>query len=928
MSMKREARNGSGCVAGRREKQEDVSGTIGPAGPIGRMRRLGFSRLGGLIGAMIVLLALCPRVQAVGADPNVSRTTLDNGLQVIVVRSLLAPVVTIITNYLVGSNEAPEGFPGTAHAQEHMMFRGNPGLTAGQLADIVAAMGGKFNADTQQTVTQYFFTVPAEDLDVALNIERIRMGGVLDTEKLWQAERGAIEQEVAQDFSIPDYIFYTRLLAAMFKGTPYAHSPLGSVESFNRTTGAMLKKFYDTWYAPNNAILVIVGDVQPAETIDRVKEMFGPLVAKQIPAKPRISLEPVTSETFDLKTDQPFGIAAISFRMPGYDSNDYAASVVLADVLSSRRGNLYALVPQGKALYAGFSLNTLAQTGLGYTIVVFPHGADSHLLLTQTRQILAQYIEHGFPADLIAAAKRQEITNAELQKNSAQGLAMAWSQAVAVEGRQSPEQDIEAIQRVTPEDVSRVAHRYLDLDHAVVAVLEPQASGRAVSARRPGAIESFTPQHTKASKLPEWAAKALQRLSVPKSTLNPVVTTLPNGLLLIVQPESVSETVSVYGHIRNKPQMQVPKGQEGADQVLGQLFDYGSTSLNRLAFQAALDEIGASESAGTDFSLDVLADKLDRGVQLLADNELHPSLPQEAFRVVQQQVADAVAGQLHSPGYLTQRALKKGLFPQNDPSLRQATPESVKSLTLADIKNYYQKVFRPDLTTIVVIGRTTPQEAHRIISEHFGGWKATGPKPDVLLPAVPLNKPSIFAVPDAQRVQDKVMLAQTLGLTRSNPDYYALQLGNHVLGGGFYATRLFHDLRETAGLVYTVSSELTVDKTRALYAVEYACDPSNVAKARAIIVQNLKRMQSEPVADEDLQRARALLIRTIPLSESSVDGIAQRFVSQVDLGLPLDEPTLAAQRYLKLQAGDVQTAFQKWIRPDDLVQVSQGPAPR
>jgi zinc protease len=926
--MKYKVRNGTPLLAGPREDRQDVTEIIGPLGLIGQAQHCGLSKFGGLIGVMVVLLTLCPLVRAVGAEPNVARTTLDNGLHVIVVRSLLAPVVTVITNYLVGSNEAPEGFPGMAHAQEHMMFRGNPGLTAGQLADIVAAMGGKFNADTQQTVTQYFFTVPAEDLDVALNIERIRMGGVLDSDKLWQAERGAIEQEVAQDFSIPDYIFYTRLLAAMFKGTPYAHSPLGSVESFDRTTGAMLKKFYDTWYAPNNAILVIVGDVQPAETINHVKEVFGPLAAKQIPAKPAISLEPVKPETFDLKTDQPFGIAAVSFRMPGYDSNDYAAGVVLADVLSSRRGDLYALVPQGKALYAGFSLNTLSQTGLGYTIVVFPHGADPQPLLAQTRQILAQYIDHGFPADLIEAAKRQEVTSSELQKNSAQGLAMAWSQAVAVESRTSPEDDIEAIRDVTTEDVNRVARRYLDLDHALVAVLKPQASGQAVSPHRRGAIESFTPQHTKTAKLPEWAAKALERLSVPKSTLNPVVTTLPNGLTLIVQPENVSNTVSVFGHIRNKPQMQVPKGQEGADQVLEQLFDYGTTSLDRLAFQAALDEIGASESAGTDFSLDVLADKLDRGVQLLADNELNPALPEEAFRVVQQQVASAVAGQLHSPGYLTQRALKKGLFPANDPSLRQATPESVKSLTLADVKSYYQKVFRSDLTTIVVIGRTTPQEARRIVNKYFGGWKATGPKPGVLLPAVPLNKPSIFAVPDAQRVQDKVMLAETLGLTRSNPDYYALQLGNHVLGGGFYATRLFHDLRETAGLVYTVSSDLTVTKTRALYAVEYACDPSNVAKARAIIVQNLKRMQTEPVGDEDLRRARALLVRTIPLSESSVDGIAQMFISQVDLGLPLDEPTLAARRYLKLKAEDVQGAFQKWIRPDDLVQVSQGPAPR
>jgi zinc protease len=518
---------------------------------------------------------------------------------------------------------------------------------------------------------------------------------------------------------------------------------------------------------------------------------------------------------------------------------------------------------------------------------------------------------------------------------------MAWSQAVAVEGRRSPEEDVQAIQRVTVDQVNRLARRYLDLDQAVVAILTPEPSGKPVTSKPPGGVESFAPKNARAVELPDWAAKALGRLEVPPSTLRPVVSTLPNGLKLIVQPESISKTVSVSGHVQNEPDLEAPKGQEGVDQVLDQLFAYGTTSLDRLAFQAALDEIGAEESAGTDFSLEVLAEQFERGVQLLADNELHPALPAEAFKIVQEQVAGAVAGQLQSPGYLMKRALKEGLFPKDDPSLRQATPETVKSLALSDVNDYYRKVFRPDLTTIVVIGRTTPEAASRLVARYFGDWKATGPKPEVLLPPVPANKPTVVAVPDARRVQDIVTLAQTLGtgpqtqsgafgvpLTRSNPDYYALQLGNHVLGGGFYASRLFQDLRETSGLVYSVSSEFDVKRTRGVYAVEYACDPSNVAKARTIVVQNLARMRTEPIADRDLQRARALALRQIPLAEASVDDIAQGFQRRVDLDLPLDEPTRAARQYIKLTADDVRRAFEKYLRPDDLVQATQGPEPK
>src|SRR5437870_11295263 len=186
------------------------------------------------IQMMAALLTFIARAQA-GTESDITRATLKNGLRVVIVRNTLAPVVTTEINYLVGSNEAPEGFPGMAHALEHMMFRGSPGLSSAQLSNLIAAMGGSFNANTQQTVTQYYFTVPASDLEIALNIEAVRMRDALNTEALWKQERGAIEQEVAQDLSNPQYMFYSRLLSVIFAGTPYAHDALGTCSSFQKT---------------------------------------------------------------------------------------------------------------------------------------------------------------------------------------------------------------------------------------------------------------------------------------------------------------------------------------------------------------------------------------------------------------------------------------------------------------------------------------------------------------------------------------------------------------------------------------------------------------------------------------------------------------------------------------------------------------------
>ncbi|MBE0650810.1 MAG: insulinase family protein [Bacteroidales bacterium] len=859
---------------------------------------------------------------------TVLRHTLKNGLQVVIIRNPLAPVVTTEMNYLVGSNEAPEGFPGMAHAQEHMMFRGSPGLSADQLADITAAMGGDFDADTRQMVTQYYFTVPAEDLDVALHIEAIRMQGVLDTQALWSKERGAIEQEVASDMSNPQYVFYKKLLAEMFKGTPYAHDALGTRPSFDKTTGEMLQKFHQEWYAPNNAILVIVGKIDPQKTLAEVEKLYGNIPSKKLPPRPVFNLQPVKTDTLHLTTDLPYGLAIISYRMPGTDSPDYAASQVLSDVLSNHRGKLYSLVPEGKALYTAFSTNGLRKAGIGFSFAVFPKGADAKKLLSEVSSVLASELKTGVNPDLVAAAKRDEISSFEFQKNSVSGLASVWSEALAVEGRQSPSEDLNAIKKVTVEDVNRVARKYLDPSHAIYVILTPQSSGKPISRKGFGGKESFAPKNPKAVKLPDWAEKAMGRLVVPKSIVNPVVSTLPNGIKLIVQPEYISNTVSVYGSIKSESDLETPKGQEGVNDLLDQLFEYGTKTLNRIQFQKALDDIGASESAGSSFSLNVLSDHFERGVQLLADNELHPALPDQAFSIIQHQTAATVAGQLQSPDYLFGRAIHKALLPKSDPALRHETPASVMSLKLSDVENYYQHVFRPDMTTIVVIGNINPEKAKEVVEKYFGEWKANGPKPNVDLTPVPLNKATTVNVPDASRVQDKVVLAENLGITRSNPDRYALAVGNHVLGGAFYATRLYRDLRENAGLVYYVSSSFNIGKHRSDYAVSFACDPPNVSKAKAIVTKDLKQMQNEEVSPKELLQAKSLLLREITLSESSEDDIAGGLLSRSLEGLPLDEPTIAAKHYVSLSAKQVKDAFAKWVNTDNLIQVSEGPEPK
>src|SRR5205814_1920037 len=217
--------------------------------------------------------------------------------------------------------------------------------------------------------------------------------------------------------------------------------------------------------------------------------------------------------------------------------------------------------------------------------------------------IVADYVRQGFPADLVDASKRSEIASALFRRNSISDLAAVWSQAVAAEGRRSPDEDVDAIRRVTVADVNRVAMEFLKDTNSITATL--------------------------------------------------------------------------LGNIRHETTLQEPPGKDGVSDVLDELFSYGTDALDRLAFQKALDDIAASESAGYDFSLKVPTADFGRGVELLADNVLHPALPADAFNTVKQQTAEFLEGEIKSPGYQAAHVLKRGLLPPGDPGLREPLPQTV-----------------------------------------------------------------------------------------------------------------------------------------------------------------------------------------------------------------------------------------------------------
>ena len=884
-----------------------------------------------------VIVFVLASLAVVGTGPasprdtsEVTKATLRNGLRVVIVRNTIAPVVSTVLTYLVGARDDPAAVPGMAHANEHMMFRGTKDLSTAQLGTIATALGGTFNAQTADTRTEYQFTVPAADLDYVLHIESDRMRGILALQSQWQNERGAIEQEVARDETAPGNDFFTDATAIAFRGTSYEHPGVGTKAAFDKLTGPEIKAFHDRWYAPNNAVLVIAGDVDAAKTIAAVRARFETIPTKAVPAHAPAHFQTLKRVELRRTTTLAYPLAALGFRMPGIDSPDFLASYVLQGVLGSPRGPLHALAQDGKALDGDWqALNYFPEGQLSFAIAALAPGDDPDAMVRRLEAIVTDYAQHGVPSDLFEATKRRLIASQELSRNSIGELATDWADTIALDGQPSIAREQELIGDVTLADVNRAAKRYLDTNHMVIGSLTPSASANQSAPPAPAGVTKENPLGAEpaVTALPGWAAPLVRDLTIPPSRLAPVTTKLANGITLIVQPEAISDSVFVFGSVKTAPSIQEPYGKEGVARVLDQMFDYGTQSLDRVAFQRAQDAIDSQVDAGSGFGAQTTSAQFDRAVALLAQNELQPRLDQTTLDVARRRAIDELETELNSSHSIALQRSAQKLLPPGDPELRQPTVAGVQALSLDDIKAYDAKTIRPDLATIVVVGNVTVDRARAAIEKSFGAWHATGDVPALDLPAIPRN-PAGDVKLDIPVRQDYVTLEQVLPMGRSSAQYYPLLLGNAILGGGSLGpeqSRLFRDIRQNAGLVYSIDSQFIARGARSRFSIEYACAPYNAARIQSLVESELTQLRTVPVGDFELGLMKASMIRRVVLGDASIESIGGGFLDDASNALPLDQSQRDAQHLLATDAHAVQDAFTAQILPGNFVRTTEGP---
>jgi|HubBroStandDraft_1064217.scaffolds.fasta_scaffold15376_1 zinc protease len=866
--------------------------------------------------------------------PPLSRAqlrTLDNGLRVVVLEDHAAPVAAIQVWYRFGSADETPGKTGLAHALEHMMFRGTQTLSASGLDEWTAGLGASINAQTTPESTRFDTLVPADRVETVLRIEADRMQHLKLDPADWDKERGAVLQEAAQDRSNPLFALEERLNQELYPGSPLGRSALGERADVERASVADLRAYYERWYAPNDATIVVAGDVDAGAVFAAAERWFGSIPARPLPDVVIPSPVAASGISEHERADVPFTVVDLVYALPPLSGATYDEGVrtlIAITALAQSDGALQTALYDSR-LTLGYLLQPAVSrrvAALHLIAFVAPgHTADEFRAVAQAT--LQRLAAQGLDADDVEATKRTALAQLAYARDSVVGIAQLFGAAYVFPDTEDPAVDIANLASITKAQADAAVRRTFARPNAV-AILEPTrtdastiAPTTSFAAERQESFGGRVPDGPVVE--PEWLRADAARLVALHSRVAPTIETLPNGLRLLVLRVPDNPTVFVAGTMRRSPSFD-PPGKVGTGYLAAALMSAGSLHYPDDELQRVGRDLGATLSFGDRFSAHGFARDLPKLLDALADDLQHPLLPPDRFALLKAQLAPTLARQALDATYRAQRAFVKALFPADDPALRALNLESLDAITLDDVRSFAQRYNRPDLTTIAIVGDVDPTAVHAAVVRAFGDWKAVGATPEATLPPLPLPAPAHAYVEDGDAQDVAVEIGQPAP-RRGDRDADAFLIADSLLDDRSFASRLFQEVRQKRGLVYTIGTNYNYSNERGTWTASFRAMPSKVDAADALVLQEVRRLASQPVGLDELRRCETRQALRAILAEESMQTVAADVLTIGAEGLPMDFEATLAGRYAAVTPDDVRRAAQEYFHPDHWVEVRTGP---
>ncbi|WP_445193705.1 M16 family metallopeptidase [Sphingomonas sp. Tas61C01] len=862
--------------------------------------------------------------------------TLANGLRVFALRDTKTSNVAIQVWYDVGSKDDPKGRSGFAHMFEHLMFKASRNLVPEQMDRLTEDVGGNNNASTNDDYTNYYEVVPANHLQRLLFAEADRMASLVVEPKTFGSERDVVKEELRQSTLARPYgkLFSTYLSAASYTRHPYARSTIGSIAELEAASIDDVRAFHATYYRPDNAVLVVSGNFDPAQLNAWVDKYFAG-IAKPAGKIPRVTVTepprtaPVRYTVYEANT--PLPAIMMTWHVPADRDPDIPALTVLQTILATGESSrLYQSLVYRDQVAQDAAAFLDSKQGVGNLIAyaILAGGKTIDEGETALSGEIARLRDAPVTAAELAEAKNEILTAAIKSRETPEGKARVLASSVIIDGDpRATDRQLAAIASVSIGDVQRVARKYLGAQQSATVRYLPDTAKPAgttgdtiavattvatESLTPPAKVEIVTPAPDGVRLLPPPPGAPVQA-AVPQ----PIETRLANGLRVITVerhdlPLVTAALVATGGGATD------PRARSGVANLAAEVMTKGTATRSATDIARQIESLGGAISSSADrdgaaVTVTVKSDQLGKAMPILADVAIRPAFAQAEIDRARAQTIDGVQVAMKNPAQLAGLVATRLVFgdgPYAAPL--EGTPSSLKAITRDDIAASYRGTWVPSQAALIMVGDVTPAAAAALAQAQFGEWRGSPSAIAAVRPAaVPGRRVVVVDMPGAG--QAGVVVARP-AITRADPRYYPLSLANTVLGGGF-SSRLNQEIRIKRGLAYGAGSGVQARRLTGIVAARTQTKNSTAPDVVTLIVGEMARMGAAPVPSDELDTRKAVLIGNFGDALGTTEGVADVVGDYVVQSVPLAELSRYVGAVQAVDPAAVQAASKSLLDP-------------
>lgn len=858
-----------------------------------------------------------PAAPASNAVPALGYThrVLANGLQVYTIRDTRTANVSVQMWYNVGSKDDPAGRSGFAHLFEHILSRVTVNIPHGELSRIVEeGAGGTRNASTGSDTTNYFETVPANQVEAMLWAHAERMGRSVLDQSVFDTERNIVQEEMRQRVLSQPYgrlqRYYT--FDTGFTGHPYRRSGIGTIADLNDATLADARAFHANFYRPDNATLIVSGNFDQAQLDRLIDRHLGALPRPATPILRNRMVEPARTQPRTLTAygpNVPLPAVVFSWQRPRLNSPDSAAFAVIDKILSGGQSSrLYrTLVYERQLAQSANSLDFgLEDAGIFAVSAIVASGKSIDETESTLAAEIARLRDQPVSAAELEEARNEIIAETLFGRETPEGRAFELGQSLTTANDPAwGDRLLAGVRRVTAADVQRVARIYFaDNKRVSLRYLD--------EAQRPSGTPAYDPSaaHTDPAlgrtfppdtATPNRLAPEGQRVAPPAAgPQQPFVAPtfaerrLANGLRVVVARSTnvpVASMQLVFGGGASAD----PAGRPGVASMMALLADNGAGGMTAQQIAARIESLGGQISSAINqdssfASVSAPTANIGAAGEILAQVVRQPAFAQAEIDREKRRALDQLRVQMRDPSYVAQRVAWRvayGDAPYGSPPT--GTAASLAALTRDDMVAYHQAWWRPDNATLVITGSMDANAGFALAERLFGDWAA----PAAPMPALPANRagtpaaPRVIVVDNPASDQSAVMIV-TRGVPRNDADYFPLVVANNALGGSSTA-RLFQEVRVRRGLSYGANSGLPSYRDEGLLVATAQTRNTGAPETARVMLAEIRRMRDEPITPEVLNKRRTLLVGAFGRQVETTNGLGNFLSTLAVQGLPMSD---------------------------------------